>query len=55
MLALALRNRLFGVTRLDPSTYIAAIGALVFVVLAASLWPAYAASRANPSDVLRAE
>jgi ABC-type lipoprotein release transport system permease subunit len=55
MLALALRNRLFGVTPLDPSTYIAAIGALVFVVLAASLWPAYAASRANPPDVLRAE
>jgi putative ABC transport system permease protein len=55
MLAFVLRNRLFGVTPLDPGTYVAAIGALVFVVLTASLWPAYSASRASPSDVLRAE
>jgi ABC-type antimicrobial peptide transport system permease subunit len=55
MLAIALRNRLFGITPLNPSVYIAAIGALVLVVLAASLWPAYSASRAHPADVLRAE
>jgi putative ABC transport system permease protein len=55
MLALGLRNRLFGVTPLDFSAYVAAIGALVLVVLAATLWPAYSASRANPSEVLRAE
>jgi ABC-type antimicrobial peptide transport system permease subunit len=55
MLAYALRNRLFGVTPLDPSAYLAATGALMLVVLAASLPPAFVASRANPADVLRAE
>jgi putative ABC transport system permease protein len=54
-LALALRSRLFGITPLDPVAYVASIGALVVVVLAAGLWPAYTASRGNPADVLRAE
>jgi predicted permease len=44
----------FGISASDPLTLAAVSGALALVALAASLVPAYRASRLNPSEVLRA-
>jgi ABC-type antimicrobial peptide transport system permease subunit len=48
-------SQLFGVTRLQPWVYIASAIGFTIVVLAASLWPARAASAIEPARALRAE
>jgi ABC-type antimicrobial peptide transport system permease subunit len=50
-----LEKLVFGVSASDPVTLASVAGALVVVALAASLVPAYRASRFAPSDVLRAD
>jgi hypothetical protein len=44
---------LFGVTRFDVLSYVAATAALTLVVLVAAWWPARRASRLNPVTALR--
>jgi len=46
---------LFGVTPTDPLTVAAAAAALCVVALAASLLPAWRATRVEPTAVLRSE
>lgn len=46
---------LFGVTGWDPRVYAGAAAGLAFVVVVASLWPAVAATRVNPVEILRTE
>jgi predicted permease len=48
-------SQLFGVTRLQPWVYIASAIGFTIVVLAASFWPARAASAIEPARALRAE
>jgi ABC-type lipoprotein release transport system permease subunit len=57
MLALGrlLDSLLFGVTRFDPASYIAAAVGLLLITLAASLSPAVRAVRTSPMVSLRAE
>ncbi|HUG80874.1 MAG TPA: ADOP family duplicated permease [Bryobacterales bacterium] len=50
-----LKSQLFGVTSLDPLIYLSASGLLAGVVVLASLAPAFAATRVNPVEALRAE
>jgi ABC-type antimicrobial peptide transport system permease subunit len=47
--------QLFGLTRLEPWVYVASAASLGVVVLAASLWPARAATRIQPVEALRME
>jgi ABC-type antimicrobial peptide transport system permease subunit len=51
----ALISLLFGVSRLDPATYIGVISLLVVVSAIACWLPAWRASRVDPSVTLRAE
>jgi len=48
-------NRLYGVSPLDPATYLLAAGVLFAVCLVAALLPARAATRVDPMVALRAE
>src|SRR6266852_3729069 len=48
-----LEKLLFGVSAFDPLTLALVSATLMLVALAASLLPAYRASRLDPSDVLR--
>jgi predicted permease len=50
-----IETQLYGVTRLDPAIYLASAGVLILVILAASLWPARAATRIQPVEALRVE
>jgi ABC-type antimicrobial peptide transport system permease subunit len=50
-----LEKMVFGVSASDPLTLAIVSGTLMVVALAASLVPAYRASRLDPSDVLRAD
>ena len=53
--ARALASQLYGVAPADPVTYLSIVALLVAVVLAATLWPAYKASRVDPMIALRAD
>jgi putative ABC transport system permease protein len=46
---------LYGVSPFDPLTYLAALPVLALAALAACVWPARRATRADVLDVLRAE
>lgn len=51
----ALITLLFGISRLDPLTYLSVIGVLTTVAIAASGIPAWRASKVDPAITLRAE
>jgi putative ABC transport system permease protein len=51
----ALVTLLFGVSRLDPLTYVGVVTLLIGVALLASLAPAWRASRVDPAITLRAD
>jgi putative ABC transport system permease protein len=51
----ALADQLFGISRLDPVTYSAALGMLLLVALVACAAPAWRAARVDPMESLRAE
>jgi putative ABC transport system permease protein len=53
--ASVLESMLFGITALDPATFMAAFGVLGFTALAACAIPAWRASRTDPATTLRAE
>jgi ABC-type antimicrobial peptide transport system permease subunit len=48
-------SQLFGVTPADPAIYALAAGALSAVAIGSGAVPAWTASRADPSDVMRVE
>ncbi len=50
-----IESQLFGITRVEPLVYAAAAGALAITVLAATIWPARAATRIQPTEALRAD
>ncbi len=50
-----LESRLFGVSRLDPLTYVGAVAALAVTGLVACAFPARQAARVDPATALRAE
>ena len=50
-----LESRLFGVSRLDPLTYVGAVAALAVTGLIACALPARQAARVDPLTALRAE
>lgn len=50
-----LGRQLFGLSALDPATYIVAVGVVVAMTVFASILPAYRASRVDPIVGLRAE
>jgi putative ABC transport system permease protein len=50
-----LADQLYGVTALDPMTYVAAAGAMIAVSTVASCLPAYRATTVDPITVLRAD
>jgi predicted lysophospholipase L1 biosynthesis ABC-type transport system permease subunit len=54
-LAIAFRSILFGVTPVDPITYVAVVVLLALTSVAASYVPAWRASRVNVVDALRQE
>jgi predicted permease len=51
----ALASQLYGVPPTDPATYTSIVGLLVLVVILATVWPAYKASRVDPMVALRAD
>ncbi len=51
----ALESLLYGISRLDPATYLGVIAVLVAVAAAACLVPAWRAARVDPCITLRAE
>ena len=53
--AVAIRSELFGLSPLDPLSFLTAAGVLVLVVLLASLVPARRASGIHPVAALREE
>jgi predicted permease len=55
MLSRALATRIFGVTPVDPATYLAAILAFALVAVIASALPAQTAMRIDPMEALRLE
>lgn len=50
-----IQTRLYGVSAIDPATYVLAAGVLVVVAVGAGLMPARAATRVDPMVALRAE
>jgi putative ABC transport system permease protein len=50
-----LATLIFGISRLDPATYLAVVAALVVVAAIASTTPAWRAARIDPSITLRSE
>ena len=50
-----LKSLLFGISRLDPLTYLGGVALLVFVAVIACAVPAWRASRIDPAVTLRAE
>ena len=50
-----IESQLFGVTRLDPWTYVLSAVVLVAIVFVAGVWPARTATRIQPVDALRVE
>jgi putative ABC transport system permease protein len=52
-LARTMRSMLFGMTPLDPLTWSAVCGGALVVTVAASMWPAWRASRVDPAVALR--
>ena len=50
-----LRGQLYGISNLDPTAYLAAIGVFAFTVAVAALWPARRALRVDPMRALRHE
>ena len=54
-LSAALRSQLFGVSPLDPLTYVAVAGALLLTATLASYLPARRAAAVEPMEVLRAD
>ena len=50
-----IESQLFGVTRLDPWTYVLSAAVLVAIVFVAGVWPARTATRIQPVDALRVE
>src|SRR5258708_4805049 len=50
----ALSTLLFGISRLDPITYLAVVSLLVLVATIACATPAWRAARVDPSITLRA-
>jgi predicted permease len=55
LMSRVLESRLFGVSRLDPATYVWAVGLFAAVALAASAIPARAATKVDPVGSLKAE
>jgi ABC-type antimicrobial peptide transport system permease subunit len=55
LLARLMESQLFGVTALDPVTYIAVAGILVVTGVLAGYLPARRATRIDPMSALRAE
>jgi len=51
----AIGAMLFGVSRLDPATYVAVVGLLVGVAVLAAGMPAWRAAQVDPASTLRAE
>jgi putative ABC transport system permease protein len=51
----ALVAMLFGVSRLDPVTYLGVVGLLVGVAMIARGVPAWRAARVDPASTLRSE
>ncbi|HET7618041.1 MAG TPA: ABC transporter permease [Vicinamibacterales bacterium] len=51
----ALASQLYGIPPTDPATYASIAGLLVLVVILATAWPAYKASRVDPMVALRAD
>jgi putative ABC transport system permease protein len=50
-----LSTLLFGISRLDPATYLAVVALLALVAAIACITPAWRAARVDPSITLRAE
>ena len=50
-----LRRELYGISNLDPATYLAAIGLFAITVVLSALWPARRALRIDPLRALRYE
>jgi putative ABC transport system permease protein len=46
---------LFGISRLDPATYLGVIGLLAGVAMTACAVPAWRAARVDPASTLRSE
>jgi putative ABC transport system permease protein len=51
----AIATMLFGVTRLDPTTYAGVVALLAAVALLACCLPAWRAARLDPARTLRAD
>jgi ABC-type antimicrobial peptide transport system permease subunit len=50
-----IETMLFGVTRLDPWTYVLSAAVLVVIVFTAGVWPARSATRIQPVEALKVE
>ncbi len=53
--ARTLRGFLYGVEPLDPTSFVAAAGAMTALAMAASAIPARKAASVNPAETLRAD